>query len=285
MPDEYWTNKKDMENRVISILAGNAATEIVFGEADMGANDDLHRAFDIVKRFVDDYCSYGFGYWVDRDNSQTLIAKGKKMKMNNYVVIDIETSGLDEENDEIIRLSALKIKNVKIVDRCFSLCNRHQRSVEVLEQMVREGKFGNIYHVYCYFRDFRCIPGLGGDFTTKAQSGGGVLIDWGVHFFDLVLYILGGAKLKSVSCNAYSEMAKDMKSYKYVNMWAEDTKNVEHGTNDVDDYITGYIRTDKASSSFNGNFHAAYKLIRTYRDYSDRFRFNRHGIVTRRKVG
>lgn len=132
------------------------------------------------------------------------------------------------------------------------VCNRHHKSVEILEQMAREGKFGNIYHVYCSFRDFRCIPGLGGAFTTKAQSGGGVLIDWGVHFFDLVLYILGGAKLKSVSCNAYSEMAKDMKAYKYESMWAEDTKDIEHGTNDVDDYITGYIRTDKASISFSG---------------------------------
>jgi predicted dehydrogenase len=47
-------------------------------------------------------------------------------------------------------------------------------------------------------------------------------------------------------------MAKDMKSYKYRSMWAEDTKDVENGTNDVDDFITGHIRTDRATISFNG---------------------------------
>ncbi len=132
------------------------------------------------------------------------------------------------------------------------VCNRHHKSVEILEQMYRDGKFGNVYHVYTSFRSFRSIPGLGGAFTTKSQSGGGVLIDWGVHFFDLILYILGGAKLKSVTCNAYNEMAKDMKSYKYESMWAEDTADIENGTNDVEDFITGYIRTDKSSIAFNG---------------------------------
>lgn len=132
------------------------------------------------------------------------------------------------------------------------VCNRYNKSVEMLEQLNREGKFGNIYHVYCSFRSFRCIPGLGGAFTTKEQSGGGVLIDWGVHFFDLILYILGGAKLKNITCDAYCEMAKDMKQYKYKDMWAEDTADIENGTNDVDDFISGYIRTDKASISFNG---------------------------------
>lgn len=132
------------------------------------------------------------------------------------------------------------------------VCNRFNRSVEKLEQMNREGKFGKLYHVYCSFRSFRSIPGLGGAFTTKEQSGGGVLIDWGVHFLDLILYIMGGAKIKNLTCDAYNEMAKDMKSYHYKSMWAEDTADIEHGTNDVDDFITGYIRTDKASISFNG---------------------------------
>ena len=33
-------------------------------------------------------------------------------------------------------------------------------------------------------------------------------------------------------------------------MWAEDTSDIENGTNDVDDFISGYVRTDKANISF-----------------------------------
>ncbi len=131
------------------------------------------------------------------------------------------------------------------------VCNRFHESVCRIAQMNKEGKLGNIYHVYCSFRAHRSIPGLGGAFTTKKESGGGVLIDWGVHYLDLILYILGGAKLKSVTANTYSEMAKDIRAYKYKSMWAEDTMKLD-GTNDVEDFVTGFVRTDKASISFNG---------------------------------
>ncbi len=131
------------------------------------------------------------------------------------------------------------------------VCNRYHKSVEMLREMNERGEFGNLYHVYCSFRSHRSIPGLGGAFTTKAQSGGGVLIDWGIHYFDLILYILGSPELKTLTCNAYNEMAKDIKSYTYKSMWAEDTMDPE-GTNDVDDMVTGFIRTSGSSISFNG---------------------------------
>ena len=152
--------------------------------------------------------------------------------------------------EKTLEMQAQAEKYGKILN--IGVCNRYHRSVELLEQYNREGKFGNLYHVYCSFRSFRSIPGLGGPFTDKKQSGGGVLIDWGIHFLDLILYILGGAKIKTVSCSCYSEMAKDMKSYNYKFMWAEDTSDKENGINDVDDFVTGFIRTDKGTITLNG---------------------------------
>ena len=133
-------------------------------------------------------------------------------------------------------------KQNKILD--IGVCNRYNEAVVRLAEMNKRGELGNVYHVVCSFRRCRSIPGLGGAFTDKKQSGGGVLIDWGIHFLDLALYILGSPKLKTVTCNAYCEIAKDMKSYKYDYMWAEDTKDVENGVNDVDDMISGYVRTN-----------------------------------------
>lgn len=137
-----------------------------------------------------------------------------------------------------------KLLNIGVV-------NRYNLAVEKLEEMNRNGAFGKIYHVYASFRRHRGIPGLGGDFTTKSQSGGGVLIDLGIHVFDKIFYILGGAKVQSVSANTYCEMAKDMKSYKYKSMWSEETKNLD-GVNDVDDFATGFVRTNKGTITFNG---------------------------------
>lgn len=130
------------------------------------------------------------------------------------------------------------------------VCNRYHKSVEDIHQLYTNGKLGEIYHIYCSFRSHRSIPGLGGPFTTKAQSGGGVLIDWGVHFLDLILYILNGAKIQSVSANTYAKMAPVIDDYKYESMWAGPA--ISGGTNDVEDFVTGYIRTDKGSISFNG---------------------------------
>lgn len=73
--DRYWDDKANMEYRVIALLGGKAATELVYGKTDVGATSDIRRAFDIVDRFVDDYCSTSFDSFARRDSTETLMAR------------------------------------------------------------------------------------------------------------------------------------------------------------------------------------------------------------------
>ena len=74
-----------------------------------------------------------------------------------------------------------KVLNIGVVKR-FNL------NVNKMKELIEEGELGEIMQVYVSFRSHRSIPGLGGAFTTKAIAGGGVMIDWGIHFLDIVMY-------------------------------------------------------------------------------------------------
>ena len=63
--DNYWQEKTLMENRVTCLLAGKAATEIVYGEVDTGVCSDVDRARKIVRRFYEEFSTNGFEYFCD----------------------------------------------------------------------------------------------------------------------------------------------------------------------------------------------------------------------------
>lgn len=81
-PKGYWYSKRLMENRVIALLGGKASTEIVYGDVDCGASDDLKRVFRLVNRFVDEYCVSGFDRSTRfRDFSNDLLSR-KEMQVS-----------------------------------------------------------------------------------------------------------------------------------------------------------------------------------------------------------
>ena len=76
-----------MEHKVIGLLAGKAATEIMCHVADVGVASDIKRAFSIADRWVDDYCSYGFDSFVRHDSSETISSNKDRMldrEMNKF---------------------------------------------------------------------------------------------------------------------------------------------------------------------------------------------------------
>lgn len=128
--------------------------------------------------------------------------------------------------------------------------NRFNDSVNRIKDYIGSGKLGEVYHVYASFRAHRSIPGLGGDFTTRAIAGGGALIDWGVHFLDIVMYCTGDPAPLTVSGEAFCKLGKDMRAYVYKDMWAGPPKL--DGTYDVDDSIVALIRTQGPVITLHG---------------------------------
>ena len=107
-----------------------------------------------------------------------------------------------------------------------------------------------MYHVYVSFRAWRSIPGLGGAFTTKEIAGGGALIDWGVHYLDVVMYCCGDPKPKSISAETASKLGSPIEDYTFVKMWAGPPK--VGGTYDVEEFVTALIRTEGPTITLNG---------------------------------
>ncbi|MDR0405522.1 MAG: Gfo/Idh/MocA family oxidoreductase [Clostridiales bacterium] len=136
-----------------------------------------------------------------------------------------------------------KILNIGVVNRFNDAVNR-------VKAIIDGGGLGEVYSVYVSFRSHRAIPGLGGAFTTKAVSGGGVLIDWGVHFLDIVMYCCGDPLPRTVSGAAFCKLGNPIGDYTYTDMWAGPPN--PHGVCDVDDAVTGVVRTSGPVITFNG---------------------------------
>lgn len=136
-----------------------------------------------------------------------------------------------------------KVLNIGVV-------NRFNTSVNKVKSLIDAGALGNIYNVFVSFRAHRSIPGLGGAFTTKAIAGGGVLIDWGVHYLDIVMYCCGDPKALTVSAESFCRLGNPIKDYAYTDMWAGPP--VYDGICDVEEGITGLVRSEGPVINFIG---------------------------------
>jgi len=124
--------------------------------------------------------------------------------------------------------------------------NRFLPEVQRVNELREEGAFGRIYHAKCSWIRRRGIPGLGRWFTTKAQSGGGPLIDLGIHVIDRTWYMMGKPRPVAVSGITESVFGKNIKRYVCTSMWAgpRDPK----GVMDVEDFASAFIRFENGAT-------------------------------------
>ncbi len=78
---------------------------------------------------------------------------------------------------------------------------RYGLNTQILKKFVDSGDLGDIY--YSKASSIRRMGNPGGWFADVERSGGGPLIDIGVHVIDLAWYLMGSPKPVSVSGNSY----------------------------------------------------------------------------------
>lgn len=76
----------------------------------------------------------------------------------------------------------------------------------MLQGWIAEREVGNIY--YAKASCLRRFGNPGDWFADKTRSGGGPLIDLGVHIIDLCWYLMGQPKVKSISGNTYTKLGQ-----------------------------------------------------------------------------
>ncbi|MED4911255.1 Gfo/Idh/MocA family oxidoreductase [Brevibacillus centrosporus] len=120
---------------------------------------------------------------------------------------------------------------------------RYDTNAQLLKQFIDAGDLGDIY--YAKASCLRRLGNPGGWFADKERSGGGPLIDLGVHVIDLCWYLMGCPKVKTVSGNTYNKLGnranvKNLSFYK--------AADYDPGKNTVEDLANAIIRFENGAS-------------------------------------
>ncbi len=86
----------------------------------------------------------------------------------------------------------------------FSRQFRFTPEMRVAHDLIKRGELGKIYFAEAVWVRSRGIPaGIGGWFTEKKSSGGGALIDIGIHALDSAWYLMGTPRPISVTASVF----------------------------------------------------------------------------------
>lgn len=120
---------------------------------------------------------------------------------------------------------------------------RYAQNAKILKQFIDQQDLGEIY--YAKASCLRRLGNPGGWFADVELSGGGPLIDLGVHVIDICWYMMGKPKVVSVSGNTYSKLG-NRANIKHLSFYRAADYDEEKNT--VEDMANAMIRFETGAS-------------------------------------
>ena len=145
--------------------------------------------------------------------------------------------------------NAERIAEAAAESEAFGMVGFHNRfcaSADLFREFHARGDFGDIEHIEANYLRRRGIPGLGSWFTSKELSGGGALIDIGVHVLDFALYLAGSPAVTDVSGVTRTSFG-NRKEYADPDNWGSNWDQADQNF-DVEDSATAFIRCENGTT-------------------------------------
>ncbi|GAB6926459.1 Gfo/Idh/MocA family oxidoreductase [Paenibacillus sp. JCM 10914] len=120
---------------------------------------------------------------------------------------------------------------------------RYDPNAQMLREFADKGEFGEIY--FAKASSIRRLGNPGGWFSDIERSGGGPLIDIGVHVIDLCWYMMGRPKPVAVSANTYRKLG-NRSNVRNLSFYQAADYDAEKNT--VEDMANAMIRFENGAS-------------------------------------
>ncbi len=138
-----------------------------------------------------------------------------------------------------------------------------------LKSQVDSGVIGEVYFARTVWHRRRGLPGFGGWFGQKDKSGGGPLIDLGVHRIDLALWLMGYPEPELVVGSTYDYISSEIA--------AREKKKF-----DVEDLAVGLV---KFSNGATLEAEASWAVNRPEREFMETRLYGRKGGLVQQNTG
>ena len=154
--------------------------------------------------------------------------------------------------EEALAMQEAAEKNGKLL--MVGFVRRYGNDAAILKDYIDNGHFGELYYAKANYLRRNGNPG--GWFGDKRYSGGGPLIDLGVHVIDLVRYLLGNPKPVSVYAATFQKLlnrpeVKDKKAYTPSHAIPDLKCDVEDLASAIIRFDNGAVLNVEASFSLN----------------------------------
>ncbi|MCD6291435.1 MAG: Gfo/Idh/MocA family oxidoreductase [Anaerolineae bacterium] len=154
------------------------------------------------------------------------------LEAGKHVLVEKPLAMTVEEGEEMVEAARRAGRKLMI-----AFNYRFRGDSQTIKRQLDAGLLGDIYFTRAGWLRQSGIPGLGSWFTDKSRSGGGPLIDLGVHVLDLSMWLMGSPEPVAASGATYAKFGPRGRGG-----WGHTRFEVGPGGFTVEDMATGYIR-------------------------------------------